>query len=372
MYSNFTFFLEDPVNGDQIKQLENRNLLGYQSSYKKRIALGDHVVLENKAGVGFRYDNVDNNELSHTLNRDSVINRIAFGDVDETNLFAFIDETMIVGRFRFNGAVRFDNFSFDYHDRLSTQYRSLNSQQSIVSPKLNVNYRVSPRTSLYFNNGVGFHSNDTRVVTGGMRNGLPQAFGQDLGVLFKPTSRILLQAALWRLNLQQEFVYVGDAGVVEPSGKTTRMGIDVSGRFQITNWLFADFDVNLTQPRAANIPEGENYIPLAPLTTSIGGLSVKTRSGIGGSLRYRYMADRPANEDNSIVAVGYNIIDATLSYTRRSFEIGLSCENLLNTAWNETQFATESRLQNEAMPVEEIHFTPGVPRYVKGRLIFYF
>lgn len=372
LYSNFTFFLNDPVNGDQIKQKENRQLFGYQSTYKKRVLLGDHVQLENKAGVGFRYDNVDNNELSHTLNRDSVLNRISFGDVDELNMFAFIDETAIIGRFRINAALRIDYFNFDYHDRLSAAYRSLSDQQTVLSPKINFNYRFSDKTNVYFNNGIGFHSNDTRVVTGGVANGLPQAFGQDLGIIYKPTSRILLQAALWKLNLKQEFVYVGDEGVVEPSGQTTRMGVDLSGRIQLTAWLFADFDLNLTKPRAKEEPEGTNYIPLAPLTTSIGGLSIKTKNGINGSLRYRYIADRPANEDNSIVAVGYHIIDATLSYKRHSYEIGVSCENLLNTAWNETQFATESRLQNETAPVEEIHFTPGVPRFVKGRVVFFF
>ncbi len=372
LYSNFTFFLNDSVNGDQIKQKENRNVMGYQSSYKKRIAINDHVILENRAGVGFRYDNVDGDELSHTLNRDSILNRISLGDVDETNLFAFLDETFIIGRLRINGALRIDNFSFDYHDRLSTTYRSLSSKQTIASPKLNFNYRFNDKVNLYFNNGVGFHSNDTRVVTSGMQNGLPQAFGQDLGILYKPTTRILLQAALWRLNLKQEFVYVGDEGVIEPSGQTTRMGIDVSGRLQLLSWMFADFDVNVTKPRSKNDPEGQNFIPLAPLVTSIGGLSVKTKQGLGGSLRYRYMADRPANEDNSIVAIGYNIIDATLSYNHHWFEVGLSCENLLNKDWNETQFATESRLKGEAEPVEEIHFTPGVPRYVKGKVVFFF
>ncbi len=372
LYSNFTFFLNDSVNGDQIKQNEERRILGYQSTYKRRVLIGDHVQLENRVGIGFRYDNVDNNELSHTLNRDSILNRMSLGDVDETNLFAFIDETVFIGRLRINAALRIDNFSFDYHDKLSATYRSLSSQQTIASPKLNFNYRLSDKVSAYFNNGIGFHSNDTRVVTAGMQNGLPQAFGQDLGVLYKPTSRILLQAALWKLNLKQEFVYVGDEGVIEPSGQTTRMGIDVSGRIQLLSWLFADFDVNVTKPRSKGEPEGQNFIPLAPLTTSIGGLSIKTKNGIGGSLRYRSMANRPANEDNSIVAVGYNIVDATLSYTHHWYEIGLSCENVLNTEWNETQFATTSRLQGETTPVEEIHFTPGIPRFIKARLILSF
>jgi hypothetical protein len=52
---------------------------------------------------------------------------------------------------------------------------------------------------------------------------------------------------------------------------------------------------------------------------------------------------RPANEDNSIVAKGYAIAD--FNYEYQSVTFGVSIENLLNTKWNETQFATESRLK---------------------------
>ncbi len=41
LYSNFTFFKEDPVNGDQIRQKENRNMIGYYGSYQKDYFLGN-------------------------------------------------------------------------------------------------------------------------------------------------------------------------------------------------------------------------------------------------------------------------------------------------------------------------------------------
>jgi hypothetical protein len=39
----------------------------------------------------------------------------------------------------------------------------------------------------------------------------------------------------------------------------------------------------------------------------------------------------------------------------------LIAENIFNIAWNEAQFVTLSKLQNESEPIEEIHFTPGAP-----------
>jgi outer membrane receptor protein involved in Fe transport len=119
--------------------------------------------------------------------------------------------------------------------------------------------------------------------------------------------------------------------------------------------------MNFTKPRANEAADGENYIPLAPLATSVGGLSFQRKDGFNGSLRYRYMGDRPANEDNSVVAKGYFIADAVLNYTKPGYSIGLSVENIFDQQWKETQFNTESRLINEAQPVSEIHFTPGAP-----------
>ena len=117
---------------------------------------------------------------------------------------------------------------------------------------------------------------------------------------------------------------------------------------------------------------GEQRIPLAPPVVAQGYAIYQPASGFHASLRYRYMGDRPANEDNSIVAPGYQVIDVTAGYTWRRFTLDLIVDNALNVDWNETQFATESRLRNEAAPVEEIHFTPGAPRNVRSRLSWRF
>jgi outer membrane receptor protein involved in Fe transport len=84
------------------------------------------------------------------------------------------------------------------------------------------------------------------------------------------------------------------------------------------------------------------------------------------------MHDRPANEDNSVVANGYTVADLSMNYTKKKYELGLAIENLFNVKWNETQFNTESRLKNEPTSVEEIHFTPGVPIFARLKLGIFF
>jgi hypothetical protein len=145
---------------------------------------------------------------------------------------------------------------------------------------------------LYIKAGKGFHSNDTRVVIGNNGNRiLPAAYGSDLGVMLKPSDKLLLNVATWYLFLQQEFVYNGDDAALIPSGATVREGIDIIARYQFSNTLFANANINLTRPRAVNVAKGHNFIGLAPTTTSTGGIFYKKKFGINGSMSYRYIAD---------------------------------------------------------------------------------
>ena len=114
--------------------------------------------------------------------------------------------------------------------------------------------------------------------------------------------------------------------------------------------------------------KGMDYIPLAPVWSSTGGITYKNKNGINGSLRYRWLGNRPANEDYSLIATGYFINDLVINYTQKKYEIGLTINNIFNTKWKETQFDTVTRLKNEHTAVDEICFTPGTK--LTGKLSF--
>ena len=371
LYSNFTFFKEDPINGDQIRQGEDRNLVGYTGSYQKDFLLGN-IKTQINTGVQVRYDLVDNLELSRTKNRNITTMPIMFGKVNELSTAAFwAQKFSLSNQLDISAGLRADYFSNRYNDKLNSQ--QLSSDAALVSPKLNFNYRVNDRVELYWYNGRGFHSNDTRVAV--QQNGkkvVPPGWATDIGGVFKPAKKLVLQAALWYLQLDQEFIYVGDEGVVEPSGKSRRVGIDVSMRYEVANHLFADLDVSIANPRAVGVAKTDSYLPLAPRFTSVGGLNYRKEYGWNGSLRYRFMNKRPANENYTVTAKGYLIVDAAVNYSTKRWEAGLSIQNILNTKWKETQFDTESRLQNEPAPVSEIHFTPGSPFFARLNLTVFF
>jgi hypothetical protein len=381
MFTNFTFYLVDPVNGDEFNQHEERDLYGYNGKISRQNTFGN-ALLTSTAGIGVRYDQTHPSWLAHSKDH-SILNYLQLGNIKETNLNGYFDETLVTGKWLFNVGARFDYFNFYYlntaprSDTAAKLYDGLKTRhgKSIVSPKINIQYTLNNQVQLYIKTGKGFHSNDARVVIGneGFQT-LPAAYGADLGVNLKPAPRLFLNVALWYLYLQQEFTYGNDYGSesVKPGGKTVRKGIDFSARYQITKWLYGDANLNFARPRALDVPKGQDYLPTAPTFTSTAGLYVKLKNGVNGGLSYRYLHNRPANEDYSLVAKGYFLADLTANYTRKKYEIGLSVENLFNQVWYESQIEYVSRLKYETAPVDEVSYTAGVPFFARLKLSVFF
>ena len=372
LFSNFTYFLEDSIHGDQIKQKENRQLFGIKSEYNKYFSFSQFNG-SYKAGIGFRNDFSNDNYLANTINRRTIQKYIQKGDITETNLFGYLSSSLNFGKLTINPSIRIDQIQFGYYNHLDSVYNNSKLSDYEISPKINFLYNYSDNLQLYLKSGKGFHSNDSRlVIAGEVNNNLAATYGSDIGFIWKPISRIVLNAAAWYLYSEQEFVYVGDAGIVEASGESERKGLDFSLRYQALNWLFVDIDANYTLARALNEDKGSDFIPLAPDFTTTAGINVIHPNGIYGGIRMRHIDDRPANEDNSIIAKGYTVLDMNAGYQWNKIDLGFSIQNLLNTEWNETQFATESRLKNESTSVEEIHFTPGTPFFFKLKAAYSF
>jgi len=366
-----TFFADDSVNGDRLKQHEDRDLFGYNGKLTHRTYFKNNADLTSSFGLGWQLNKIYNSELSHTDNKYVVLDYIQLGNIDEMALNTYLDENLRVGKWLFNGGVRLDYLYFNYEDKLNPAMPSRN--KIIASPKLNIEYTINRNVQLYVKTGKGFHSNDAKVVVGNEgKEILPAAYGIDIGMNWKPFDHLFINAAVWYLYLQQEFVYDGDEGTLEPSDKTRREGIDFSARYQFTKWLFGVVDVNLAKARDIEAPKGSDYIPLAVPFSSTGGLDFKFANGLNGGISYRYMKDRPANEDNSLVAKGYFVSDLTVYYSKKKYEVGLEIQNLFNTKWREEQYEVESRLRNEPAPVDDVSFTAGTSFFAKIKFAIFF
>lgn len=410
LFSNFTFFLDDPNNGDMIEQTDSRRILGLNGKYRFYHNLGVGVASAT-LGAGYRADDAEV-ALWKSPNR-ARLSSLVDAEIFERNLFMYAQEDLTFNSMvRLQLGVRADYFTFNVEDRLERSagatlpHASGYAQETIVSPKANLVVSPSRALDVFVNFGTGFHSNDARDVVINQRiadlsrrfarNGLsetqiadtltalnfdptqrgaeilPRAVGGEIGVRTRFSERVHFGAAAWGLDLEREFVYVGDAGITELSGRTRRVGIDLETRLGLASWLWADADVTLSNGIARDEPEAANEIPLAPRFTSTGGLTARWRNGFDASLRYRHVGERPANEANTVRAKGYTVFDLSGDYQIGKYKINLVLENLFDVDWNEAQFDTESRLRNEAEPVSELHFTPGNPRNVRVGVSYLF
>ncbi len=375
LFSNFTFFLEDSINGDQIHQYESRKVYGGKTEYKKTISLKNNAIFNFTGGGGFRYDDINSIGLAQTTGRTVLRNQIQLGDINEANIFAYISGKLEIKRFVINAALRGDNISFYYNNLKDSVYQPKSISQAVLLPKVSLLFNANENVQLYLKSGIGYHSNDARVLLTSDnldKKALPLAYGTDLGTSWKITRNLLFTGALWYLFSEQEFVYVGDAGVVEPSGRSQRIGFDAGLTFQPYKWLFLYSNLNYSHARSFDEPKGQDFIPLAPVFTSDGKIQLNFKKGIFTTFAYRYLGDRAAIEDNSVTAKGYFVNDFTVGYQRRSFVITAIVNNVFNVQWNETQFLTESRLKDEPQPVTEIHFTPGTPFSCRLQVKFLF
>jgi outer membrane receptor protein involved in Fe transport len=401
LYSNFTFWLNDSIDGDMIEQSDHRTIYGINTNYSLRKTLG-RIRSLTKVGGSYRGDNMD---VSLWKSPDRIRKSVRTdNNINEVNMAFWLEEDLVFSQlFKLQLGLRGDYFTFHSIDHLDypefpgngLPHASGYAQSTILSPKLNMVLSPASNFDLYLNMGTGFHSNDARDVIIAQRSReiiharekqgvdpaeiehellarnldpaqrdiktLPRAAGVELGTRFSLGTNILISLAGWYLHMEEELVFVGDEGSTEISGETRRKGLDAEIRMQLARWIWVDVDLNLSDGRYVNEPVDANYIPLAPRIASQGGINFLHPAGIEAAVRYRYLGDRPANQDNSVVATGHFLNNIILAYKFRGFRVFTQLENLYNITWNEAQFDTESRLFYETVPVSELHFTPGNP-----------
>ena len=377
LYNDFTFFLVDPVHGDEIEQDDSRNIIGFNTQYSRYYNLGD-IQAKSTFGGGMRTD-IINTDLWHVekrvrLNEEGSDNLLETG----TNLW-FKQDFNITKWFRFDAAARFDYLIFQDRDNNTTDTPNHSGTNYQMLPTYKLNFVFSPANNvqLFINNGTGYHSNDARAVVQDTKHVLPMAFAEEVGATVRIDSRAIFTASLYCLDLTDELTFDPDVAQTVDNGSSRRMGIDLTGRVQLTKWLTADLDLNYSHNYLTNKFLGReatsNYeLPLAPVFTSQGGLTARHRSGLKARIGYRAMSNRPATQDYSVTALGYYVMDATIAFERKKYQVSLTVENLLNTKWNEAQFATTTELHGETQPLTQLCYTAGTPVALKFGVSYFF
>ena len=378
LFSDFTYQLRDPEHFDEIEQNDSRVYTGLNARYRRTLRLGG-MKLVSTLGAQGRYDEA-HTDLWHTQDRqrladcfDQGANPCNAALIGETNLAAYLEEDLRVNAWlRVVAGLRADLFEFNVADQKplpATPAAAPTSglvQKSLVSPKLQVVLRPAPGWDLYLDGGGGFHSNDARgVIAAGGVGALPRAWGGEVGTRVRLFDRLDVAAALWELYLQSEQVFSADAGDTEASEPTNRYGVDFEVRYRDPPLAVGG---RRSHARARAVHGGPRQRERGGAGAHPHGHRGPLRappSGYRGRVGVRHVGDRPASEDGSLTAEGYTLVDLTLGYRRRFWEVGLVVENLFNQQWREAQFANDSQLRfapyNETSPVSDVHFTPGNP-----------
>lgn len=366
LFSNFTYFLNDPVNGDQFEQEDGRWFLG--GEVRREWDLGD----KNTLTIGFqtRHDIIDGIGLYNTSNtiRNSTVR---VDDVYESTAGVYATANWQVNDwFRLQPGLRADGFYFDVDS--DNPANSGNETDGIVSPKLSLIFGPWADTEFYANAGMGFHSNDARgtTITIDPVTGLPtdkvdplvQTYGFELGARTEALTDVVSTLAFFYLHSDSELLYVGDAGTSEAGPATERFGVEWSTYWRPNDWLMVDNEITLSEGRLKDVGNDDEIPGAVPLTLDT-GITIGKEEGLFGSLRSRYFSPRPLIEDGSVDSRQSWQVNGRIGYRKNDWEVAVDCLNLLGRDDNDIEYFYASRLPGEpAAGVEDIHLHPAEPR----------
>jgi hypothetical protein len=354
LFSNFTYYLDDPQNGDQFEQTDRRWVQGVRASHDWVTTLGA-LVTDNTLGVQFRNDFVRVG-LFKTAQR-ARLSTTRTDDVAETSVAPYFEtREEWTPWFRSIAGVRVDVFNFNVDSNLPEN--SGNVTDAIASPKLSLIFGPWADTEGYVNGGLGFHSNDARGTTTHVDPGsgqpvdpvdpLVRTYGAEVGTRTTWIPNLHSTLAFWWLQISSELLFIGDAGTTEASRPSQRWGLEWANFYTLTDWLALDADFAFTHTRFTDEDPAGDYIPGSPNIVIASGLTMDDFHGFFGALRFRYFGPRPLTEDDSVTSDATFLTSLQLGYQfNHTWSVRADVFNLFNRADSDIDYYYASRLRGE-------------------------
>ena len=383
LFSDFTYFLDNPQHGDQFNQAEKRWVFGGQVSrtWAQQKLFGKDA--EFTVGLQTRHDLIDPIGLYKTEARER-LSTVRQDNVYEASVGIYADSTVHwTDWFRTNAGLRGDLFYFDTHSNLATNSGS--KTEGIVSPKFSAIFGPWHETELYLNYGMGFHSNDARGVNNKVDpttkeklapvDPLVRTQGAELGIRTQAVPHLTSALALFWLQSDSELVYVGDEGVNEPGPGSERFGIEWTNYWRPTDWFSLDGEIALTHARFTDSGREDHIPDSVPLMISAGvNLGAQGEAdGFFSNVRVRAFGKRPLIEDNSKQGKASFQVNASIGYRHQNWETALECLNVFDRKDNDIEYFYTSRLPGEqAGGYDDVHLHPTEPRMFRLRVTYKF
>lgn len=379
LYSNFTYFLDDPVDGDEFEQRDNRRVYGLAVNGASN-RYSDTMGLVLRWGGDLRFDDIDDVGLFGTVAR--VRNDVIRQDqIEELSISAWSEaELAFTDRLRAVLGARADFYDWDV-----TAVRPENSgrgDDTLISPKAALAYRFNDGVEAYLNWGRGFHSNDVRGATIAIDpasgdpadpvDALVRSDGAEIGLRLERGDSFNATLVGFWLELDSELVFVGDAGATEANDATERFGLEATVFWQTNDWLAINAAYTTTDT-TFKIDRGDGRkVPGAVESTFTLGMNAAWENGLTASTRLRWLSEAPLVEDNSVRSEDSLLINAGAGYRAGMLEYRLDILNLLNSGDNDISYSYASRLPGEPDGgIEDIHFHPLEPRTVRASVVLH-
>jgi outer membrane receptor protein involved in Fe transport len=376
LISNFTFFLNDPINGDQQEQVDRRVVSGGRVVHRRRTRWAGHLI-QNTFGLQLRNDNVTQVALYHTKARRRLETRTQDAVVVTSAGLYTQNEIEWTPWFRTMAGLRADGSR--YSVRALDRVNSGTATAGLVTPRGGATIGPWNGTEFYVNAGTGFHSNDARGTTiTHDADGNPvdrvtplvRANGAEAGIRTVVVPHLQSTLSLWTLRLASELVYNGDVGATEPGPPSRRYGLEWANYYSPTPWLMIDADVAWSRARFTEVQPAGQHVPEAVGTVVSAGVALDSFHGVSGSLRWRYLGPRALVADNSVVARSTSLVNLGAGYQfDKHLRVSLDIFNVFDVADNDIEYYFASRLPGEPLSgIDDYHVHPALPRTVRLNL----
>jgi outer membrane receptor protein involved in Fe transport len=365
LFSNFTYFLDDPENGDQFEQKERRALLGGQVSHTFFGTLFG-LKSDTTLGLQMRHDDIRAG-LWHTRERNR-LETTRYDHVKETSLGVYAEnKTQWAPWFRTVVGVRGDYIVFDNSN--GTGGETGREGDFIASPKLNLIFGPWAKTEVYLSGGFGFHSNDARGVTDRdfPADPLVRTKGAEVGIRTTAVEGLQSTLALWVLDINSELIFVGDAGNTEAGRGSRRWGIEWANYYDVNKYLTLDADFSWSNARFRDVALEGQRVPGSVETVITAGVTLHDIGPWFAAVRMRFFGPRDLVEDGSARSNGTMLFNAQVGYRfNDTWSATLEVFNLLNSEDSDIDYFYASRLPGEIEEgVDDFHSHPVEPRALR-------
>ena len=366
LFSNFTYFLNNPVNGDQFNQPDRRVTTALNASYTRELPIAG-VESDTTVGLQVQNDNIHNG-LYSTEDRQR-LSTTRQDHIVETSVGVYFENTTHwLKKFRTVAGVRGDYYRFDVASNIDVNSGKTSGRRA--SPKLNFIFGPWAKTEYYVNIGEGFHSNDARGTTISVdpKSGaaadrvtpLVRSTGAEVGARTTIIPDLQSSLTFYVLDFDSELIFQGDAGTTSAGRPSRRAGVEFANYYKLNEWLTIDADLAYARARFRDYdPVGERISGALEGVATL-ALAIDNVGPVYGEIGYRYFGARPLIEDNSVRSKSTATINAHIGYKiNASNRVEVEAFNLANRQASAIDYYYTSRLPGEsAAGVNDIHFHP--------------